>query len=296
MAPASLIGDEGFARVVRGRHGYFLYNHHDIYVGRSIAVYGEYSEGEVALFQQMCRPGDIVVEVGANIGAHTAPLARMVGAQGVVCAFEPQRVVFRNLCANIALNSLLNVRCYELALGAEKGRAHVESIRYDADGNFGGIALSPTPTESSIPRQQSTLDEVVDLPRLRLLKVDVEGMEADVLRGAANTLQQTRPLIYAENDRPELSEELITLIAEMGYRVYWHVVPLYNPQNHAQVEDNLFPGISSVNVLAVPQERDARVVGLIPVTDATDHPLSEGKRLRSMRSSICHYSEPGDGS
>jgi FkbM family methyltransferase len=292
MAPANLIGAEGFARVARARHGYFLYNKHDIYIGRSIAVYGEYSEGEVALFQQICGPSDVVVEVGANIGAHTVPLARMVESGGFVCAFEPQRIVFQNLCANVALNSLLNVRCYEMALAAERGHAHVESIRYDADGNFGGIALSATPTESSSPRHTAPLDEIVDLTRLRLLKVDVEGMEADVLRGAARTIQRTRPLIYAENDRPELSEELINLIVGMGYRMYWHVVPLHSAHNHAQVSENLFPGITSINVLAVPEETDARVVGLIPVSDASDHPLSDGTRLRSMRSSICHYSEP----
>ncbi len=70
-----LIDTGGPTRVVRARHGDFAYNHHDIYIGRSLEKYGEFSELEVDLFQQICREGDIVIEVGANIGTHTVPLA-----------------------------------------------------------------------------------------------------------------------------------------------------------------------------------------------------------------------------
>ncbi len=291
MSLTNLIGEEGYGRVVKGRHGYFLYNAHDIYVGRSMAVYGEYSEGEIDLFSQICAPGDTVVEAGANIGAHTVPLARIVGRQGAVCAFEPQRLVFQPLCANVALNSLENVRCYELALAAEGGHAHLPSVRYDADGNFGGVALSEEPTEHSLPVNKVTLDDFLHIPRMRLLKVDVEGMEADVLRGAARTIERTRPLVYVENHRPVAGEALVGLILDMGYRPYWHVVPLFNPKNHAGVTENLFPSINSISVLAVPVEIDARVVGFTPIADPADHPLREGLELRHLHSSVYHFSQ-----
>jgi len=86
-------------------------------IGRSLDLYGEWSEGEVALFQALLRPNDTVVEVGANIGSHSVFFAKAVGAQGNIVAIEPQRVVFQTLCANLALNSLTNTYCYQLGLG-----------------------------------------------------------------------------------------------------------------------------------------------------------------------------------
>ena len=71
----------------------------DLYVGRSLELYGESSEFEGELFAQLCRPGQIVVEVGAHIGSHTIHLAKLVGPAGTVYAFEPQRIIFQIMCA-----------------------------------------------------------------------------------------------------------------------------------------------------------------------------------------------------
>src|SRR5512139_1143204 len=83
--------------VKRCRHGVFAYNRNDIYIGRSLSVYGEYSEAEVAFLSRLLAPGDTVVEAGANIGSITVPLARVVGAGGRLIGFEPQRVAFELL-------------------------------------------------------------------------------------------------------------------------------------------------------------------------------------------------------
>src|SRR4030095_11726468 len=91
------------------KSGPMLFNKYDIYVGGSLQKYGEFSVGEQDLFQSVVHQGELVVEVGANIGAHTVELARMVGPEGEVHAFEPQRIVFQTLCANLALNQLTNV-------------------------------------------------------------------------------------------------------------------------------------------------------------------------------------------
>ncbi len=68
-----------FNRQKACRYGQMLYNLNDQYIGRSLDLYGEFSEGEVDLFRQIVKPGQIVVEVGANLGAHTVFLARQVG-------------------------------------------------------------------------------------------------------------------------------------------------------------------------------------------------------------------------
>jgi hypothetical protein len=89
-------------RVKQCRHGMMLYNVHDLYVGRSLDQYGEFSQGEIDLFGQILKPGQVVLDVGANIGAHTLWFAQTVGPSGTVLAFEPQRIVFQALCANLA--------------------------------------------------------------------------------------------------------------------------------------------------------------------------------------------------
>src|SRR2546421_9260159 len=91
-----------FNRMKRCRHGYMLYNVHDQYIGRSLDRYGEYSEGEIELFSQLIKPNDVVIDVGANIGAHTLWFAQRTLPDGIVIAFEPQRLVFQTLCANMA--------------------------------------------------------------------------------------------------------------------------------------------------------------------------------------------------
>ena len=168
-------------------------------------------------------------------------------------------------------------------LSREDGHAPEEGDSADTCGNFGGIALSEEYAENTLAVHKLALDDLLHLPRLRLLKADVEGMEIDVLRGCEQTIQRLRPLIYVENDRPDTSESLIRLISAMGYALHWHIVPLFNTRNYAGISENVFPGIVSFNMLAAPAELNARIVGLLPVADPTDHPLPEGTRLRNLQ-------------
>ena len=130
--------------LTQARHGQFLYNRHDVYIGRSLELYGEWSEGEIDLFRQVLQPGMVVVDAGANIGTHTVALARAVAPNGVVYAFEPQRIVFQTLAANVALNSLTNVICQQRALGEAPGIARVPPLDYAVANNFGGVELAGT--------------------------------------------------------------------------------------------------------------------------------------------------------
>src|ERR1700742_1039122 len=110
-----------FNHLKQARYGTLLYNINDLYVGRSIDLYGEFSQLEVVLFDQIIRPGDFIVDAGANIGSHTLFFARKVGPTGHVLAFEPQRIVFQTLCANMALNSIVNVECFQQGLSDQPG-------------------------------------------------------------------------------------------------------------------------------------------------------------------------------
>lgn len=263
---------EGFYRLVQGRHGRFLVNENDLYVGRSLIDYGEYSEVEWRFLAQLVSPGDVVLEVGAHIGALTIPLARAVGPGGRVFAAEPQPVLFQNLCANIALNGLLNVRAQPIGFGGVPGTMYLPPIGYEKPNNFGGIALATEgPGE---PVRVARVDDELELPRLNFLKIDAEGMEAEVLEGAHETLARTRPCLYFENHDWEKSPRLIEFALSLGYRLWWHMPLLYNPENYFGDTEDRYPGIVSMNMLGAPRELMIEVRGLQDATDPSFHPLA----------------------
>jgi len=254
-------------RLLRCRHGAMLFNRHDMYIGRSLEVYGEFSELEVKLFEQVLRPGMTVVEAGANIGAHTVVFGQRVGPAGCVYAFEPQRLVFQTLCANVALNGLTNVVVRQSGLGASPGTMRVPLLPTDQTENFGGVSLSDSAVAAEGTEAVSI--ETIDacgLKACHFLKVDVEGMELDVLRGGEQVLRTCRPIIYVENDRAERSPPLIEFLQSLGYRLYWHLPPLFHSDNNTHTAENIFPGVVSVNMLGLPRELNAEMNGFGEVT------------------------------
>lgn len=267
------LASAGSNRLVRAKHGLMLFNRHDLYVGRSLDQYGEYSEAESELFEQVVRPGSVVVEAGANIGVHTLLLSQRAGDQGLVWAFEPQRTIYEILCANMALNGRRNVRCRCEALGDAAGEICVPPMNYDAEANFAGLGLGGYQSGERVP--VATIDGL-QLPRCDFLKADVEGMELPVLRGAAGTIQKFRPILYVENDRLEASPALIEYILSLGYKLYWHLPPLYRPANCFENPANVFGNIVSSNMLCIHASVKSSISGLTPIESPQDHWLKKG--------------------
>jgi FkbM family methyltransferase len=268
---ASHIGDTRAAgnprlSIRQCRHGTMTYLRQDAYVGRSFDEYGEYSEGEVDLFRQCLAPGDVALDVGANFGSHTLPMARLVGATGFVHAFEPQRIVFQILCGNVALNELDNVRALPHAVGRNPGRTKIPPVNYGGRSNFGGVAIGGERGEEV---EVVTLDQL-KLPKVKFIKIDVEGMELDVVLGAKATLARCRPILYVENDRVEKADALAARLLETGYRLWWHTPPLYNAENFLGNPLNVFGRIVSFNMLCLPQETAQAPAGLQEIRSAPD--------------------------
>jgi len=94
------------------------------------------------------------------------------------------------------------------------------------------------------------------------IKIDCEGMELAVIDGAVDKIKNKRPVIYVENDREEKSAELIAAIMALDYDLYWHMPPLFNPDNMAGKADNIFSKIISINMLCLPSEFKIRVDGV----------------------------------
>jgi FkbM family methyltransferase len=240
------------------RHGRIRFYRADTIIGRSLAEYGEWSEEEVAICLACLRPGDTVVEAGANVGAHTVPLARHLGSSGRIHSFEPQAGLMDVLRQNVAINGLSNVVLHHAAVGSEQGAIVVPAVDYGRPGNFGGLAIGAG-TGTEVPLV--TVDSL-GLEQVRLLKADVEGMEGAILEGARETIARCRPVLYLENDRPETAEVLIRMLLTDGYRVWWHTPPLFNPGNVNRNTLNIFPRVVSKNILCIPAEQDAIVIGL----------------------------------
>lgn len=253
---------ETYNRAKQCRYGTLVYNFHDLYVGKSLDAYGEFSEGEIELFRQFITPGKVVVEVGANVGAHTVFLAQAVGMTGAVFAFEPQRLVFQTLCANLALNNIANVIAHHAAVGQHPGEIIVPLLDFRKEQNFGGLALGDFKEGEKVPVM--TIDGL-NLGRCDLIKVDVEGMEQLVLAGATKTIARCKPVLYVENDRQEKAAALVRAIDAMDYNLYWHTPPLFNPNNFAANPVNVFGQIVSLNMLCVPRAWQQNITGLQPV-------------------------------
>ena len=230
------------------------YDVNDIYIGRSLELYGEFSEDEVRLFAKIVSARDVVVDVGANLGPHTVPLSQLAHE---VWALEPQPSAFAHLCANVTGNGRTNVHCLNVAAGRKARPIAVPQFEQDTLFNFGGVELfhdwstsgCRTATVPLIP-----LDSL-GLRRCDFMKIDVEGMELDVLQGGAETIARTQPILYLETDRGAGQADVVTHLQSLGYRIWPHQPPLYRRDNYFGNPCNVFGEIVSLNLLCTPTRR-----------------------------------------
>jgi FkbM family methyltransferase len=184
--------------------------------------------------------GMVAVDVGANVGAFSLLASRLVGRDGKVLALEPVPENYRCLCRTLGLNRLANVAPFELAIGDTRG-----SLRLSLSDNPGGHSAVLDRGDQHIEVPMATLDEVCaeqELERLDFLKIDVEGFEPEVVRGARESLARFRPVIAAAAYHlPGHRELLPALIREMVPDYEIRVAPAA-------------PGLE-LKCLAVPRER-----------------------------------------
>lgn len=196
----------------------------DFFLTPVLLTHGEYCQGEITLLTRFLKPSALIVEAGGNIGAHTLPLARIVGPNGHIHTFEPQIEANLLLRSNIALAKLSNVTVHDAALSDSVQGLRMERPSYSSVWNTGGLAVHH---EIGDPIDAVTIDSL-QLERCDLIKLDVEGHERKALLGARATIEQFRPIIFVEDDRIAESVELRKLILSFGYRCYRHRASLAN--------------------------------------------------------------------
>lgn len=252
------------------RYGTLGYYEDDRIIGHALARYGEYSEGEAQLWRKLIKPGDTVIEVGANIGSLTLALADIVGAEGHVYALEPQPENYQLLKQNLEDNPLGSVvTTYDVGAGEKDGESCIPALMAIANRNYGSVEVGSGQQRIVI----RPLDGFLFATAPSFIKIDVEGMEAEVLRGATEIIKQHRPVLYVENDRPEKADELVRLIASLGYKMFEHKPKVYESDNWNGVEVDPDDHIISANLLCIPTERrrdyDSITVNMVPVYPVT---------------------------
>ncbi|MBN6065719.1 FkbM family methyltransferase [Aggregatibacter actinomycetemcomitans] len=203
--------------------------------------YGEWSETEVLFLITHLTQEDNIVEVGSNIGMHAVPLARAI-PQGKLFCFEPQRIIYQQLCCNINLNSLVNVYAFNSGVGDQNTLIETQTTDYNTNWNYGSFSLDKGfSTEGQFKGTLETemtpiikLDSQLQISRLnslKLLKIDAEGFELKVLAGAQDTIKRLQPIIFVEAHLTSCNA-LLAHLRKIHYQCYWFVSKRYRTKNY----------------------------------------------------------------
>jgi FkbM family methyltransferase len=215
--------------VVPTVYGPMMVNRYDINQTNALFKTGlAIDHAEIAMLAQLMRVMQAVfidltfLDIGANFGTYSIALARAVGPRGKVHSFEPQRLIHNLLAGSVALNSLTNVHCHNVAVGDHDGRVEVPQFDYSQPLNFGSIEftgaqrerLTQTPGNdpSRVEYVPLTTIDRFDFDKVHVMKIDAEGMEFQVLDGAMNTIRRCRPVLYVEFvkvDREQLRQKIL---------------------------------------------------------------------------------------
>jgi FkbM family methyltransferase len=259
-AGRALLGRTDREVVVRDGVTYDL----DLYQGIDFAIFlgNIYERQTKAALHDLVVPGSLVLDVGANIGAHTLNLARLVGANGRVMAFEPTDFAFRKLSRNLELNPSLasRVEACHYFLTASDG-ADVPDAIYSSWplAKVAGLHAKHLGREMHTDSAQArSLDSVLSERadgKVQLVKLDVDGFECDVLRGATAMLRNARPLFvmelapYVLEERGASLDQLLFYFIPNGYSLYDERTRKPLPSSASELH-RMIPNGAGINAIA----------------------------------------------
>lgn len=240
----------------------------DLKEGIDLAIFalGGFEVRTLRKYESLIQNGDIVLDIGANIGAHTLPLAKLVGEKGRVVAFEPTQYAFNKLEKNISLNSTLasRITARQMMLVNENSDAlpkeiysswpleNSSDLHEEHRGRLMSTQGASTATLDSYIRQNN-------LQRIDFIKLDVDGNEFDVLMGAQETLKQFKPALmmelapYVYESSPEKFDETLHLLWNLGYQISEVASDKILPVDVTKVRQ-LIPKFGGMNILATRKE------------------------------------------
>jgi Flp pilus assembly protein TadD len=228
-------------RILEAREGVFQFLPERSIAERSLAWYGEYLQAHVDLLRHLIRSGSAVLEAGAGIGAHTIPLAAIVGEQGLLWISE-----HRPDLRAVLLQNLQGNRCGPVTLL----RTGLYGQPSDALGNRGAAEVA-------------TIDELY-LPRLDWLKIGEDAAAETIIDGAVGALWTYRPGIFIAIADTSNFPILAGRVHDLGYHCWRLDAPLFRPDNFNHCRDDIFNGRSMPGLLGLPEEADDSVLEGLP--------------------------------
>ncbi len=236
----------------------------------SIFLFGGFELATLRLYASALHAGDIVLDIGANVGAHTLPFAKLVGRDGRVYAFEPTQYAFEKLSRNVKANPDISpsIELVNAMLVAKSGSAITPEIysSWPLHKETGLHERHRGKLMSTSTAVSTTLDAFVDqsgINRIDFVKLDVDGNEASVLAGAVNTLRRFRPRVLMEwapylfGGNSGVMEQMLGDLIGLGYcpKEPSERQPL---PKHFEALNSLAPKYGSMNVLFETGDADSR--------------------------------------
>lgn len=230
----------------------------------SIFLLGLFEPETARCYRRLIRPGDVVLDIGANIGAHTLHLAAAVGPGGRVIAFEPTAYAFAKLRTNVELNPELREQIELLqAFLTDAGARNIPGNIYSSwplESGAGRHAGHLGRLERTSGANVMILDQVAaerNLTAVNFIKLDVDGFECAVLRGAQKILSKYRPTVllelspYVLREHGSSIDELVDIFSNAGYRFFAQDGRTPISMDPAALQ-RLIPDGSSRNAIALP--------------------------------------------
>jgi FkbM family methyltransferase len=220
------LSGEPISRVVKTRHGFKMNVNLGDFIGRHIFLHGEYEDYVTRVFYKLLQPGDVVLDVGANIGYFTLLSASIVGKSGRVISFEASPQIFTYLSSNLSLNESENVESFCAAVGDKNGQVEF----FEADDSHLGLSSLRHLDNNNSKRIMIDMIELncfaENFPKVQLVKVDVEGGEMRVFQGMQKILERDNPFLVFEVTDVMLKElgssknELLNWLSDRSYKIF----------------------------------------------------------------------------
>lgn len=202
---------------------------HDKGVEKPLFLDGTYEAGTLDIIKKCLKKSDIFIDIGANIGLMSIFASKVLGNKGFVYSFEPEPETFMILKKNIEINLIKNIRIYNIGFGEKRNKSHIYTNPYAGRGSASLIKPLNQNNSKRYEIQIETLDNFIlehDVTDVKMSKIDVEGWELQVLKGAKNFLRSAKaPIICIEYSKMQSSDEQLLdiysyILSINNYNIY----------------------------------------------------------------------------